>query len=1090
MNCLNCGKENDDNILKCLYCNSDFAGETVKGDVSADSTDKTVLDETDRTVLDGQSEVEPRIELKKIGKYTIIRRLGRGGMGEVFLAHDPDLDREVALKTMIAGEDASEKAIARFMSEARSAGKLQHPGIVGVHEVGKERNLRFMVMDYVEGETLKELIDEGSLTAQRSAEIIRDVAQALHYAHEQGIIHRDIKPGNIMLKKDGSVHLMDFGLARNLESDSSLTKSGEVMGTPAYLNPEQAGGESRNVDARSDVYSLGAVFYEMLTGNPPVRGTNLMQILYQVLEKETLKPTALNPSIPRDLEIICLKAMFKEPGRRYQTAGELAGDLRRFLDGEPIFARSASIAYVVKRKILRNKAVSAVTVIAVAILIISSIWYVLSLRKALTISEERREKAEYEAFVGNINLAGKLAEEGAFRKAEMLLDSIPPRNRHWEWGRIKYLCQRDILTLEVHNKFVQAVTISPDGKWILTGAEDNTAKLIDFKTGEVLTTFEGHTNLLRSVDFSPDSKRIITGSVDGTARVWDTKTGGELLRVVHPGHVRCVDWSPDKKSFVTAGDSYTAIVWDAETGEKKLTLECKSDYWDFFTSARFSPDNKRIVTGDSDGKIVVWDVTTGQKLLVIKAGSNAGWSTCFSPDSTRIVSGGGDRTAKVWDAETGKELLELQGHTGSVRSVCFSSNGDRILTGSGDSTLKLWDSETGMELKTFMGHSGIVSSVCFSPEGDYILSGSHDNTIKIWDTRIKEDIIRIKNQHSRLDFGKLSPDGRYILAAYEDFSAKVYDAGTGQEITTLRGHSKRLQRVALSPDGSRILTGSEDNTARAWEIKTGKELYVMQGHTKTVTAVKFSPDGKHILTASSDGTAKVWDTETGKEIFTLKGHEVPWGGIRAEYSPDGKRIITTCWDFATRVWDAETGDCLLTHQNGMYRHFFDENRIFLETKDNRIKVWDIRTDEELVELKGGAVKTVSVCSSPDGKYILTGNIDSTARLWDAKTGEKLFELKGHAGSVRSVFSLDGKRIFSGSGGGAIKIWDVETGRELFSHKRHNDTITYINIFPDGKRIITAGHLDAVIIYPALDWTKTSEELEQEKLENWRKRWED
>lgn len=304
---------------------------------------------------------------ERISRYTIIRELGRGSMGRVYLARDPGLDRDVAIKTMIAGEDASEYAIERFALEARSYGKLQHPHIVGVHEISREGAVYYMVMDYIPGRTLRETIFEKRLAFERSAEIIRDVARALDFVHEKGIVHRDIKPGNIIVRDDASICLMDFGLARNLQSDSSLTRTGQIVGTPLYLSPEQAEGEKDRIDVRSDIYSLGAVFYEMLTGKPPVEGDTLLRIVHMVLEEEPTPPANLDPSIPGDLEIICRKAMFKEPENRYQTAGELADDLTRYLEHNPIKARPPTLLYWLSKAVARNRKTLLVSLVLLVI---------------------------------------------------------------------------------------------------------------------------------------------------------------------------------------------------------------------------------------------------------------------------------------------------------------------------------------------------------------------------------------------------------------------------------------------------------------------------------------------------------------------------------------------------------------------------------------------------------------------------------------------------------------------------------------------------------------------------------------------------
>ncbi|MFC1479208.1 protein kinase [Planctomycetota bacterium] len=368
MKCPECGKKMADGTHECTYCTVRMEKPPVSSEKAQSASPRAVSKHN--TVNTAPPRPTGDIPFSSIGKYKIIRQIGKGAMGRVFLARDPDLERMVAIKTMISGEDASEKSIARFIGEAKSAGKLKHPSIVGVHEIGHIGATHYMVMDFIEGRTLEDLIQEGTITIRRSAEIIRDTARALDYAHEHRIIHRDIKPANIIISKDGSVHLTDFGLARNLESDSSLTKSGEVMGTPVYLNPEQAEGRSKKVDSRSDIYSLGAVFYEMLTGTAPVTGDNLMQIIIQVMDRYPVIPSKLNSKVHKDIEIICMKALSKEPKRRYQSAAEFADDLERFLCGEAISARPASFFYKATRHFKKHsKSTALILVIITASLI-------------------------------------------------------------------------------------------------------------------------------------------------------------------------------------------------------------------------------------------------------------------------------------------------------------------------------------------------------------------------------------------------------------------------------------------------------------------------------------------------------------------------------------------------------------------------------------------------------------------------------------------------------------------------------------------------------------------------------------------------
>ncbi|MHC4506230.1 MAG: protein kinase domain-containing protein, partial [Planctomycetota bacterium] len=325
-------------------------------------------------------------------RYRPLGELGRGGMGVVYKAHDSKLHRVVALKVLIAGEGATQEDVERFFREASAAAQLRHPNIVPIHELDVKEGRHFFTMDFVEGGPLSNLIAQRALTPRRAVEILRDVAEAVHHAHEHGTIHRDVKPANIIITPDGRPMVMDFGLAKQVESDRKLTRTGVVMGTPEYMAPEQAKGETHEADARTDVWALGAVLYEMITGLPPFAGATSFDIVRKVVYEEPLPPRRYNHACPRDVETICLKCLEKDPRRRYQTAEELAGDCRGFLEGKLIAARPASLVYRARKKLARHKGVTGVSALAFALVVGLTVWYVGSLQKALESEKSAKTK--------------------------------------------------------------------------------------------------------------------------------------------------------------------------------------------------------------------------------------------------------------------------------------------------------------------------------------------------------------------------------------------------------------------------------------------------------------------------------------------------------------------------------------------------------------------------------------------------------------------------------------------------------------------------------------------------------------------------
>ncbi len=541
-----------------------------------------------------------------------------------------------------------------------------------------------------------------------------------------------------------------------------------------------------------------------------------------------------------------------------------------------------------------------------------------------------------------------------------------------------------------HNERVNSASFSPDGKLIVTGSLDESAKVWDVLTGKLLLTLSGHRNPTTSASFSGDGKRIVTGGLFGnTAKVWDVRTGKDLLTLTgHTDSVYSSSFSADGKRIVTGSFDMTAIVWDAETGRELMTLagHTKAVY-----SASFSADGKRILTSSEDKTAKIWDPMTGKVLRTLAGHTVEVNSASFSPDGKQIVTASW-RTAKVWDAISGKAVRTLAGHTEAVLSASFSPDGKQIVTGSYDNTAKVWDAISGKAVRTLAGHKEAVLCASFSPDGKQILTGSWDNTAKLWDATTGNEILTLVGYTKLLNNSSISGDGKQIQRSAFDNTARVL---VGKEVLMLRGHSGWVSCASFSNDDTRIVTGSMDKTAKVWDALTGQLLLTLRGHKDSVNSVSFSDDGKRIVTGSADNTAKVWDALTGNELQTLTGHtEMVFS---ASFSRDGSRIVTGSYDMSAKVWDPLTG-------------------------------------KELLTLKGHHDAVTAASYSDDRKRIVTGSGDNTAKVWDALTGKELLTLTGHTGFVTSAFFMgDDGWIATLSFDTGLRIYEAETGRLLYTN---------------------------------------------------------
>jgi WD40 repeat protein/tRNA A-37 threonylcarbamoyl transferase component Bud32 len=1044
---------------------------------SADGTPTSLLPRSDALTVTygpstGDRPTDPGPERGRadllFGDYELIQLIAHGGMGVVYKARQRTLNRVVALKMILSGRLASDEEVRRFYLEAEAAAQLEHPGIVPIFEVGQCAGQHFFSMSFVEGGSLALRLSNGPLPPGEAAGLLERIAEAVAYAHAHGIIHRDLKPGNILLDRDGSPKVTDFGLAKMVAGDSNLTLAGQIVGTPTFMAPEQAGGRAEEVGPLADVYGLGGILYCALTGRPPFESVDAMETLRRVKEQEPVPPRRRNPGVPRDLETICLKCLQKDPRKRYAGAAALAEDLRRFRAGQPILARRVGRAERLWRWCRRNPGVASLLGAVAASLLLgmaTTSYYAVqaSNREQEALAHARRAEAEKTRsdrrwYAAEINLTQKAWEEAESAVALSRLEALRPQRpeatdlRGFEWRCLQRLCRPELRTWHGPAP-AWCVAFSPDGRQVAAGSgnfgKPGEVKVWDVGTGRERFHLGGHRDLVSSVAFSPDGRRLAAanGGVRsrGEVKIWDTAGGRELRCLqAHAHPIWCVVFSPDGKRLATAsagfdrGGSPLPIevkIWDADDGRELLRLDGQAA---MAAAVAFSPDGRHLALTDNC-TVRVHDASTGQRIFTL--GGHAGIVGCvaYSPDGGRVAAGSGDGTVIVWDAASGKPLRTLR-HADRVLCVAFSRDGRRLAAAAGNRVVQVWGVAPGEEGFTLRGHEDVVVEVAFSPDGWRLASAGQDGAVKLWDATAPAEPLTLDWHFGSVMDVAFSPDSRRLAVAGTDATVRILDPATGLEILALRGHAGPVRGVAYSPDGRRLASAGDDRTVRVWDSGTGTEILCLRGHSARVRGVAFSPDGRRLAAVSGrylkagislPGEVKIWDVSQEKEVMTLAvspelAGEMELAGVA--FSPDGGRLAVGAGP-AVCVWEAATG-------------------------------------RQLFVLRGHRGAITRVAFSRDG-HLASASQDRSVKVWDAATGAEVLTLLGHTSGVHGVtFSADGERLASAAGGanrggGArlpceVKIWDALTGQVLLTLRGAPAQLPSLALSPDGGRLAASG----------------------------------
>jgi eukaryotic-like serine/threonine-protein kinase len=984
----------------------------------------------------GQEPDAARTVRPSLPGYEVFRELGRGGMGVVYLARQAAAGRVVAVKTMLPGHAPAADDVERFRREAEAIARLDHPHIVPVYEVGEHDGLPYFSMKFYPGGNLAQRPRGPGADPRAAARLAETIARAVHHAHQRGVLHRDLKPSNILLDDAGQPHVADFGLAKRFDPDAGAAPVSTIVGTPCYMAPEQAH-RRQAVTTASDVYGLGAILYELLTGQPPFQAETALGTLALAAERSPRRPARCNPGVPADLETICLKCLEKEPARRYRSALELAEDLERWRKGEPIVARPAgpwerAWRWARRRPVVAGLclATSLAVVLAVGVLAVSTVLITAQAaetaraldgeRRARARLDEARVRERRQLYLERVFLAGRLWASNQAGWEEKL-DECPPEFRRWEWYFYDSLRRHPPDTLD-HGGPLFVLAYSHDGRYLAAAGEGGAVTLWDTATGRAVLYPANHGCFVCDLVFSRDGSWLATVGRNGEIIVWDAATGKEACRV--PGG-RWAAFSPDGR-YLASGRGRAVTVRYAATGREVVTLSAPMSQVNY---GAFSPDGRYLAVGGCEdwgprrhewgGTVQVWEFTTGQRVGGPRRYGSPVDSLAYGADGRRLWVGQASALVAT-DAATGEVSGEIPEIARGRDRFALSANDRYLAYLTRDNTVRVWDLRLEREAFTFRGQTSTLTTVAISPDGGRIAWGGADRNVKVRDLSRPAGMRVVTRLEGFAGGGRaFSPDGRRVAAvrwmsnrpAGPEDEGLVLDTATGEEVFRLRGRND----VVFGPEGTWVAAGAAEGGVTLRDAATGRELRTLGGGNHVNLRLAVSPDGRRLVSGALDGTLEVWDPAAGTLLRSWQGHSGPVTAVAL--SADGALLASADAKGGTTLWDAATGAA--------------------------------------IRRLGPPSRFLALAFSPDGRFLAVGG-EQSVELFQAATGRPVRALHGHTRGVYALaFSPDGERLVSAAGDQTMRLWDVESGQELLALRALVGAGHRVAFSRGGRRIVAA-----------------------------------